>query len=98
MTICFGNDEGCEGILPNTVYEVFWNKNFILAGVHPSDGVHQGSIQKSRNEYYLINKSFPARHPYRKLGPYTASQRDSIVKVYKIDLLKMERQIFEDLK
>jgi hypothetical protein len=97
MTIGYGDENGSEGMLPHTIYKVFWDKNNIVALRHPSDGINQSSIDKSITEYYLISKNKMPRDNERKKGPFTKYQVDSIISILKIDLSKMAMKEFKDL-
>ncbi len=97
MTICYGDESGCESILPYTIYKVYWNTNLIIALRHPSDGIHQSSIKKNIVEHFIINKDLQSNHPYKKMGPFNSIQLDSILYKYKIDLTKMEMKEFNYL-
>jgi hypothetical protein len=97
MTIGYGDENGTEGLLPHTVYKVYWDKDNIVALRHPSDGLNQSSIENEIVEYFLIDKKKMPREVGRMKGPLTKIQIDSIINVLNIDLTKMEMKEFDDL-
>lgn len=56
MSIGFGYSEINEGLIDQTVFEAYWNEEFILAKRHPSKGINVTDIERDRVDYYIIKK------------------------------------------
>lgn len=56
MDIGFGTSEVSEVLVKQTVFEIHWNDEFILAKRHPSEGLNYESIIRHDIEFYIIKK------------------------------------------
>ncbi|MCH7408057.1 hypothetical protein MM239_01510 [Belliella sp. DSM 111904] len=56
MSIGFGNSKINEGLIDQTIFEVHWNDDFILAKRHPSKGINLADIDRNQVDCYVIKK------------------------------------------
>jgi hypothetical protein len=97
MDIGFGTSKSSEGLVNQTVYEVHWNEQYILAKRHPSNLV---PLKKNITEYYIIKKvKFgEAKASKNMYGPLNFEEYEDKKKELSIDESKMESEVFVDLK
>ncbi len=94
MDIGFGHQDGSEGFISQTVFEVYWNSKYILAKRHPE--FHNN---KKLTEYYIAEKVvFPERGWDYLIGPLNKADYEKKIKELNLDLDKMEHVVFDDLK
>jgi len=97
MSICFGTSDFNEGIIGQTVYEVHWNDQYILAKRHPSN---LGSKKKEVTEYYILKKVIfgEAKASPNMYGPFILKEYEK--KKEELGLLELEMKSisFDDLK
>lgn len=92
VDIGFGTKEVSEGIIGPTVFEVYWNDDFILAKRHP--------ISKGKKivEYYILKKVVfgEAKASENMFGPLTLEQFEMMKKKLSIKEEEMKSIIIED--
>jgi hypothetical protein len=100
MDIGFGMKDGSEGLIKETVFEVHWNDEYIIAKRHPRDGTGDDGINRSITEYYILKKvKFgEAKASQNMFGPLIKEEYKS--KKAELGLIEseMESLFFDDLK
>ena len=100
MVVAYGDRSGNSAIIDQTVFEVLYNENFILAKRHPSKlGVNLGSINKDSTEYYVIEKiANDTGNPYRTVnGPLSFEMYEEQLESLGLQEREFEKISFEDL-
>lgn len=94
VDIGFGNSSSSEGIVGPTVFEVYWNNDFILAKRHPV------SKEKNLVEYYILKKVVFGKEKASEnmFGPLTLEQFEAKKKELLIQEEDMERILLDDLR
>ena len=100
MCIGFGTEDGNEGIVKETIYEVKWNTEYIIAKRHPLEAPGVEGINRDITEYYILKKvKFgEAKASENMFGPLI--EEEFKVKRDNLGLIEdeMESMIFDDLK
>lgn len=99
MDIGFGEKDGSEGLIQQTVFEVHWDNSHILAKRHPS-GFGSPEIDRSITEYYVVKKVKFGEDKASKnmFGPLDLNQYEKKKLELSIDESNMESIVFDDLK
>ena len=100
MVVAYGDRSRNAAIVDQTVFEVWYNENFILAKRHPSKlGVNLGTINKDSTEYYVIEKiTDDTDNPYRTVnGPFSFEIYEQQLKSLGLQEEELEKLFFEDL-
>lgn len=99
MNIGFGNKDGSEGLIDETVFEVYWNEQYIIALRHPPIK-GSGGINHDVTEYYIIRKVIlgEEKASSNTYGPLTREEYEIKIKELRLDTSKMQSVVFEDLK
>lgn len=89
----YTDSEGSEGFIDQTVFEVFWDNNYIIAKRYPN-------LDKKIIEYYIAKKvkddiKLAVKN---RFGPYNLKQFDTKLKEFKLDTNEMEHKLFDYLK
>ncbi|MCH7414372.1 hypothetical protein MM213_12810 [Belliella sp. R4-6] len=100
MSIGFGTSEINEGLINQTVFEVHWNEEYILAKRHPSQGVNVGDIDRDQVDYYIIKKvDFGDKRATEYVeGPLSKGDYSKRIFELELDEVDMYSLIFDDLK
>ena len=100
MAVAYGDRSRNAAIVDQTVFEVLYNENFILAKRHPSKlGVNLGAINRDSTEYYVIEKiADDTDNPYRTVnGPLSFEMYKEQLKILGLQEEDLEKLSFEDL-
>ena len=100
MSIGFGTKEINEGVIDQTVFEVYWNDDYILAKRHPSKGAGINNINKNVIEYYIIKKVLfgEEKAAANIKGPLSEDLYEKEKNVLGLDERTMQKVEFEKLK
>ena len=93
--ICVELEEYSTGsliLVPEYVFAVGHDDNFIIAKQHPTSGFENGfKIDKSVTNYYVIDMNKKIRNEEKKvIGPLTEVEFDNKRKEFKIEEIKFE--------
>ncbi|HYG01797.1 MAG TPA: DUF3997 domain-containing protein [Chryseosolibacter sp.] len=82
----------CLTLVPEYVFAVGHNDNFIIAKQHPTSGFEDGfKVDTSLTNYYIIDIKRKIKTDGEKvIGPLTKEQFDRKVKEFKIEEIKFE--------
>ena len=100
MVVAYGDRSRNAAIVDQTVFEVLYDENFILAKRHPSKlGVNLGTINKDSTEYYVIEKiTDDTDNPYRTVnGPLSFEMYEEQLKSLGLQEKELEKLFFVDL-
>lgn len=100
MDIGFGKKEGSEGIVDQTVFEVHWDEEYILAKRHPLESPGNDGINRNITEYYILKKVIygEAKASHNMYGPLAKEEYESKKEELGLIESEMESIILEDLK
>ncbi|MFD2036343.1 hypothetical protein ACFSKL_16180 [Belliella marina] len=100
MSIGFGSSEINEGLINQTVFEVHWNEEYILAKRHPSKGVNVGDIDRDQVDYYVIKKVDFGKERASEyvVGPITINDYSKRILELGLNEKDMSSLTFKDLK
>lgn len=95
MDLGFGTEESSEGLIPPTVFEVYWNDQYILVKTHPDF-----PDNRTLTDYYIIEKVVFGEKRARDymVGPVAKQAYERNIKALHLHLDDMEHIVYDDLK
>ncbi len=89
----YTDSEGSEGFIDQTVFEVYWNDDYIIAKRHPS-------LEEKKTEYFVVKKvkdniKVAVKNRY---GPLNFNQYKYKINEFKLDTTAMKHIVYDDLR
>lgn len=89
----YSDSEDSAGFIDQTVFEVYWNDDYIIAKRHPS-------LEETKTEYFVVKKirdniKLAVKNRY---GPLNYEQYINKIIEFNLDTNSMEHIVFDDLK
>ena len=100
MAVAYGDKSFSVAIVDQTVFEVLWNDDFILARRHPSKlGVEVATIKRDSIEYYIVEKIANEKdNPHRKVkGPLNLAEYEVELRQLGLNESRLQKTFFEEL-